>query len=274
MNPSTLNLYLFGISFTCLMIDAMLLNLPPKVFVSSYFIILPMSSYLRTKQISTREKDLINGYIREYQNKLFGTLAEESPYYNIPQLINICCMAFYEVFTWYKEKHGERLEFISDKRVRVKKEDIWSVCLYETEISNKICDKFDITFKVISFGIDRRDLDFCIGYATGDTLETSIENWEECIGEDNNKQTSAAWAFWESSLVYNGFCEYETSDSDMNYSPNDLLRLLFDFKTNKVKIYQNGEEKDCKDLGATKFWIGLSLRYQGTEIEMVEYKYD
>ena len=176
-------------------------------------------------------------------------------------------------FSWYKEKHGERLDFLSDTEVMVK-DFGWSVCMFENQISNEICDKFDITFKIISFGGDGSHLDFCIGYATGNTLEESIQDWGTCLGEEDNSDTSASWAFWASSLLYNGFGDYGNINNSINYSTDDLLRILFDFKAKTVKVYHNGKEKNSKDLKATKFWIGLSMRYEGNQITMVEYKYD
>ena len=66
-----------------------------------------MSTFPHSKRINARIKDLINGYIRECQAELFGDLVMENAYYNIPQLINTHCMAFYEVLTWYKGNENE-----------------------------------------------------------------------------------------------------------------------------------------------------------------------
>ena len=230
-----------------------------------------MSTFERIKQINQRTKDLINGYIRECQDTLFGDLVDDNAFYNIPQLINTHCMAFYQVFTWYKKKHSDGLKFLSDSEVIVSHFNRWRTCFFENEISNKICNKFDITFKVISFGKEKEEPDFCIGYTTTNTIEESMIDWQLCLGETENKHTSAAWAFYSTHLFYNGNCIVWES---MEYSPGDLLRVSFDFEKNTVKVYQNAEEKDCQGLEATKLWIGLSMTYEGNQITMVEYKYD
>ena len=230
-----------------------------------------MSTFLRSKQINARTKNLINGYIRECQNKLFDNVAQDNSYYNIPPLINICCMAFYEIFTWYREQYGEGLKFLSDTEVIVEKNTSWSTCMFENVISNEVCNNFDITFKIISFGDGRKHLDFVIGYTKENTLEKSITNWKQCLGEGENFSTSRSWAFWNSSLIWAGDFVHEDT---INYSAGDLIKISFDFEAMKVKVYHNDQERDCQDLNTTKVWVGLSLMYEGCKIEMIEYKYD
>ena len=57
-------------------------------------------------------------------------------YYNIPQLINHHIMLFYEEFKWYKQNHGQGLEFISDTEVKLTTGGdssgiIWPTSLFE-----------------------------------------------------------------------------------------------------------------------------------------------
>ena len=210
---------------------------------------------------------LANGYIRNAQH----LLPADNIYYNIPELINTHCMAFYEVFTWYKKKHSSGLKFLSDSEVIASNSIRWKTCFFENEISNEVCDKFDIAFKLISFGKEKEIPDFCIGFTTTNTIEESMIDWEQCLGETGNGDTSAAWAFYATHLFYNG--DY-VIDESMKYSEGDLFRISFDFEKGTVKVYQNDEEKDCQELKVTKFWIGLSLLYVENQIKMVEYKYD
>ena len=233
-----------------------------------------MSAFQRLKQINPKIKDLVNGYIRIYQNELFGEIAKENPYYYIPQLVNNHCILFYEIFTWYKKHEDDSVEFISDTEVKLKSAK-WSNCMFESEITDKMCRTFSATFKIISFGDDTSEPDFCIGYAKGDTLEASIKNWNYCLGEEYNTNTSASWAFCDDELLYSadGYDLQDVSQS-MHYSQGDLLRISFDFEEKKAKIYRNDEEQDCRDLTTTKLWIGISLFYKGSHVQMVEYKYD
>ena len=144
--------------------------------------------------------------------------------------------------------------------------------MFENKISNEICNSFSITFKVISFGDNRKFLDFCIGHTTGETLEDSIMDWNKCLGEGINAATSSSWAFWRNALLCNGI--YIKLPGFMDYSRGDFFKISFDFREKQVKIYHNNKECDCKDLTVTKLWVGLSLRFVGTHIEMIEYKYD
>ena len=71
------------------------------------------TSLERLKSISLVTKDLVTGFIRQCEKDLFAELIEQSSYYHIPQLVINHCILFYETFAWYKENHGEGLEFIS-----------------------------------------------------------------------------------------------------------------------------------------------------------------
>ena len=105
------------------------------------------TNFERLKQISTPIKQLVNGYIRQCQDELFGEMAADNPYYNIPQLINNHCILFYDTFAWYRGKHGDDLEFISDTEVTMYDGTPNSLCMFENVISSAFCDRFEITFK-------------------------------------------------------------------------------------------------------------------------------
>ena len=125
----------------------------------------------RLKYIPISTKYLIHGFIRKCQTELFGEIAVENPYYNIPPLINNYCLLFYEIFTWYRKKCGDGIEFLSDTEVKVNEFRGWTSCIIGSQISNKICDKFSITFKIKSFGDGQSCPTFDIGYVTADSLE-------------------------------------------------------------------------------------------------------
>ena len=236
------------------------------------------TSFRRLGCIGSRTKDLINGYIRECQEKLFGELASNNPYYNIPQLVNNHCMLFYELFTWYKRQYGDGIHFISDTVVTVIKSagrsGIWPTCMFENVISKQVCDKFSITFKIKSFGTVKSYPDFYIGYSTGDTLPASIKNWNQQLGECENTKTSKSWGIYNTRLCISrdGRAWY-TIKQGMKYALDDLLKVVFDFKEQKVTIYQNDKEEDSQELMETRLWIGLSFYNRGETVEMVEYRY-
>ena len=228
----------------------------------------------RLKSIAVPTKDLINGYIRHCQHELFGDMAIKNPYYNIPQLINNHCMLFYEVWKWYRKHHGKGLKFNSDTEVTADWHHSWNTCMLEKTISNAFCNKFSITFKVKT---DGGPCDVYIGYATGDTLETSILNWNQLLGDGENSSTSYAWDIWNDELYFTGGgqepeCVSNDIEGVISYSEGDLFKLVFDFRRKEVTIYHNSKEMDYNDLKATKLWVGVSI-YNDT-IEMVKYEYD
>ena len=233
-----------------------------------------MASFERLKGINAKTKDLINGYIRQCEIELFEDLINENPYYHIPPLINNYCILFYDIFTWYKKQHGDAIQLISDSEVKQIAND-WSTCVFENVISGEICDKFSVTCKVVAFGDDRDGPYFCIGYATGDTLEESMKDWNDAIGGDD-ATTSASWGFADNELHVAALDDtFSLMDSvHINWTCGDLVKISFDFIKNKTIVYHNDKELDSQVLHSNKLWIGLSLYYKGSQMEMVQYKYD
>ena len=107
-------------------------------------------SFDRLKAVSIHTKLWINGYIRECQETLFGEIVKENPYFNIPQLVNNHCILFYELFKWYKQKHGRGIKFLSDTEVVREEEETGGnpVCMIKNSVPNACCDGFDVSFKI------------------------------------------------------------------------------------------------------------------------------
>ena len=184
-------------------------------------------------------------------------------------------MLFYEIFTWYKKKHGRRLEFVSDTEVRSPERvgSTMRTCLFENEISDSICDRFSITFKIKVIG--RSSSNFYIGYAFGgDIIEHSVRNWDVQLGQIDNKHISESWCLWNDEVRYSfGDDQFVARGNRYKFKENDLIRLAFDFQKKSVTIYYDGKAQHGTDLQATKFWVGVSLHFGGDQVEMVEYKY-
>ena len=242
------------------------------------------SSFNRLKNIALPTKNLINGYIRLCEKELFADIAEDNPYYNIPQLINNHCMLFYEIFAWFRKYCGAELEFLSDTEVTMGEKEksrnyVWLTCMFENMISSDICDAFSISFKIQSFGKGlyddkmRTTPDFYIGYTKGDTLEESIKDWEQQLGENENAETSSSWCFNEGNVSHSGEGDKFKKVKDISYEVGDILKIEFDFMKQEVKVYHNDEEADCRKLLTDKVWVGVSLGYPGETVEMIGYKY-
>ena len=187
--------------------------------------------------------------------------------------MNNHCILFYEIFTWYKNDKQKGVKFISETEVKAIK-NVWTTCIFDNEISDKICNRFSITFQVISFGDERVEPDFDIGYTLENTIEESMKNWTSPIGEGQNKHTSTCWNCGNSRLYHSCSNGWSTVQKNLKYSLGDIFTMLFDFKEEKVKIYYNDQEKDCKDLNVTKLWVAISLFYTGNHVKVIDYKYD
>ena len=231
------------------------------------------ASLKRLESMSISTKHLINGYIRLCQNKLFNDSIRNQAYYNIPALIYTYCILYYDTLTWYKNKHGNNLEFISDTEVKSNDVDYAAICMFENEISNEFCDTFSITFKMKSGAIrTKMNAPFLIGYSTGNSLEKSIIDWNKPLGGIMNKDT-------RSFCVGSFLAYFENGRSDLmpefiRYSVGDLIKLLFDFKDKKVNVYQNDKSLGHQDLDVEKLWVGLCLTKPDTIIQMIAYQYD
>ena len=134
-------------------------------------------------------KQLIHGWIRQQQNDLFADKAIINPFYNIPPLVINCCILFYQTMILYIEQYGQDLDFLSSTEVRLsrRKSSKWSTCVFQEEISNQFCNECSITFKIKSYGDNMNYFDFHIGYITGDSINGSISNWNEALGQRHTK---------------------------------------------------------------------------------------
>ena len=146
--------------------------------------------------------------------------------------------------------------------------------MFENGISNKFCNKFSITFKIVSFGDYQTYSDFYIGYTKGESLESSIMDGYDQLGEGMNSSSSSSWGIGNRELCHSGDGDCYEQLKEITFSLNDLLRLEINFKEKKAKIYHNGKEEDCRKLRVNKLWIGLSIWFKGETVEMIEYIYD
>ena len=238
------------------------------------------TSFKRLKTISVLTKNLINGYIRIQQRELSFDLMTDNPYYNIPQLVNNYCMLFYEEFRWYQQKHGRGVEFLSPTKIEINTDlREASTCLFENEISNELCDKFSFTFELM-YGSNWDLFWFYIGYATGHSIEESITNWDQPLGEEHNDKTSWGWIISDDELWHSGDGHVmEDIAEEIDYSLGDLIKVSLNFKETTARIYHNEKELNCQDLTVGKLWVGVSFKmvtfyHKGGSVEMVDYKYD
>ena len=113
-----------------------------------------------------------------------------------------------------------------------------------------------------------------LGYTLTNTIEESMKDWYSPLGESGNRHTSMSWNPCSTGLYHCGPLGVRTAQAYLAYSLGDTFTILYDFKEKKVKFYHNSLERDCQDLNLTKLWIGISLYYVGSHVEMIKYEYD
>ena len=235
-----------------------------------------LSTFDRLKFVTFQTKDLINGYIKDCQDQLFGDIAIDNPYYNIPQPVNNHIMLFNGIFTWYRSKYGKGLKLVSNTAVTVQEmdEDEFSAktCMFANVISKELCNKFSITFK-IEHPDKSREVDVHIGHTKESSLEESIKDWNQPLGYFNNMMTTCKWNIYSDGVYFSGEDTYFKKVREIKYTNGDLFKVIFNFEGMQVAIHHKEDEVDLRELCVTKLWIGCSIFCPGDKVEMIEYKF-
>lgn len=114
------------------------------------------------RSVPQKQKDLIAGYLREYQSVLLKA-NDNNPYYNIPELLTFLTLSYY-VFTDY-------FDIISTKKVKLSNQDCsvtkindgtWDNTVYGRQEIDPINDKRDYKW---SIKIEKMRLCVDIGFA-------------------------------------------------------------------------------------------------------------
>ena len=237
-----------------------------------------LNLHKKVQRIDNKTQSLINGYIREYQHNVFGALVNVNTYYTIPELVNNHCMMFYDPLRWYTKKVGPGIEFISERIVKKSVCDNgWSTCVLGYKISKDLCNKFDITFRLNSFGsTDEDDYNypyFYLGFVTGKSIKKSIKKWNQAIGHGSNTATRG-WCISINKIYSVGFFNSGILDRDgkrCQFAVGDIFRISFDFEYKQVALFYNDQQVDLRKLKTKKLWIALSFALKNEIIEIIDY---
>ena len=85
------------------------------------------------KRVPQRQKDLVAGYLKEYQAILLNS-NENNPYYNIPELLTFVTLSFYAVIEYFEIIAKDEVELSNDDCTVTKiSDDVWGNTSYGTQ---------------------------------------------------------------------------------------------------------------------------------------------
>ena len=208
---------------------------------------------------------------------VFGFVREQSDKMEVPNAIIAIIVTYYQmVISWYKEKYGKFIQFNDNKLIKMTDSaDRYSTCLTNKMITKKMCNKFDIKFRI--YGDSGNYVNCLIGYVQ--SFDSWI-NWNQGIGRRDNKFTTCSFYIDSSNdklYVYDisiGSGKTELSyTSDTNFKSKDTFTLSFDFDNNTLQIYHNENAADKISLCQIKSVIpGVSLTNKDSTVQILSCK--
>ena len=212
-------------------------------------------------KIPQKTKYFTVGYIKTFYK-------QTSKIKNIPMdIINIITMYYYSFISlvFDRKKCSKYLEFIDNKHVKIKNKDwVYSTCLIDALITDKMCDRYEIYFKV---RCSLNGMNFRFGYVVSSDC---IKNWNHGLGHKDNKNYSIGIYVGEYKyfkLFGKGNCgqslDYKSSPK---FCDGDTFGLEFNFNFNHIIIYHNYIKTEIISLNGDKQIIpAFSLIRKGSE---------
>eukprot|EP01084_Bolivina_argentea_P280402 479531_1 len=198
---------------------------------------------MQLNDVSQRIKDAVSGYVKTIEL----LLPNNNSYNNIPIAIIDIIILYYRLRLQFKRDIcGNDLEFIGDKTLKKVNKSYWSTCLLDDEITNKVCNKFHLEFK-----IKTSMSTILFGFITS-TVEKSIKNWNWHLGSTQESPYSVGIVIYpyrndfqinlpQDKTVTRAKGYYK---SDTKFTASDLFGLLFNFANKEVIITHNGQSAD------------------------------
>ena len=206
-------------------------------------------------------------------------------------VIKLCILFYLNQMVFYKEKHGDGLQFddennivtfakgISKNRTHHQQMYIFRVCIFDYKITGDLCDSFTMNFKWMKSNKDHRHKFIMIGYII-DAIDKSIGDWHGLLAKGKNKDKSCAIL---SGPDYDAFFLYKndgyvTMDNKMKmeHNPNeeDEFKVKFDFKNDNLLVYHNEKLITSAKLNGVKgFMPALCLTYVGQKIQVTKWEF-
>ena len=235
--------------------------------------------------MSTREEKAnltVHGWIRE-ASIISVTIPVD--------IIKLCILFYLNQMAFYKEMHGDGLEFNDEENIvtfKTKKQSD-GTCLFGVPVSAEYCDSFNISFKwmksdnTVSIQRGLYYYNIMMGWITN-TIDKSIGDWNCWLGHSSNEKYSRGifgGDGYSNFYLYKDFPNNATYEilsnkvcSNNNANEGDEFKLSFDFKNDKVLVYRNKVLTTEVSLEGDKQIIpGLSLFYKGQRIKVVGWEF-
>lgn len=205
-----------------------------------------MSAFKDYKLIAQRNKDLINGYVRDIQKLL---PVDQNTYFTIPISINQLCVIFYTIKGEFNtEQCSKNLEFIDEKTVQKINNDNHALCLFGEPISNSMCRIFKIEFTIRQKGNNKF---FCpyFGLAVSSSISDliaelkTIKKWDDNYAKYVDKNGHQCLAY--SVSMYNSTNEFRWNGSTdikhdkLKFVVGDRFSFVHDFATSPITMISN-----------------------------------
>ena len=204
------------------------------------------------------------------------------------ELIELCVLFYLHQMVFYKEKHGDGLEFDDEKRtvtfventLNTKHYYIYRTCVFGDVISAKYCDSFHIGFKWMKGKwFLRHSRYIMIGYIT-DTIDKSITDWNERLGLKGNKTYSRgifSGPGYDQFFLFkdDGFVPLMNKTKIKNRpKEGDEFKLSFDFKKDSLSVYHENMFITKTELNGVKhIIIAMTLTYEGQMMKVTKWKF-
>ena len=189
---------------------------------------------------------------------------------------------------FYRDKHGKYLSFVSDTKIMKTQQPDGeylrcSIGLMDKCITNKMCDKFQIDFK-IDFPKYNISSSLHIGYASS---FKDVIHWNDALGELDNGDIGKTYGIYINGrstmtlhktwgLPLPEMLKYppQCYKSKTYFQNGDIFTLSFDFVKDCIDIYHNYRYADTTPLDGRKSIIpGVSVWDYQDSIEIVECRF-
>eukprot|EP01084_Bolivina_argentea_P125171 221801_1 len=221
------------------------------------------------ERMSKKHQNLIFGYIHDTESELNGKII-------IPTIVIYLIAEFYLFYEWNQEICGQNLEFNGNKVKKIKEDYCYSGCVFGINVTNKICDIFNIEFECDD---DNPEMNFRMGYIKADKLSTCLQVKRQmwCLGWDQNKYNSlgitvcVGWSKMSFSDEQNQIA-YLPYEAAKKFGGSGLFTLSFNFVTEELIVFHNGNRAGSIKFKDKSIFAALSLHWSIQEITVIKYE--
>ena len=232
--------------------------------------------YHQMKNIDVKDRDLINGYIRENEKNVFQD-QKDNPYYNIPGLINYLCLSFwYDLNEFDPNLCGKTMEISEDCKLVSAINEEFSSCFGKKVIESTNNNATYIwKFQNVST-LKERDEFINIGICNVNIIDINTAfHWLE--------HQEAWYAYFNGGDAYswNGVDSFDWPQALNNNDDNGNIYIVMTLKlmnnTGQLsfKINENEDRIAFKDIKVgedIQYRLAVSMCEAGSKLQLLEFK--